>query len=362
MASSLTFFYRRAEPLGQGIGCIIVIGLHPLFSVCVPIAPDVVYRYPMAGDQHAIKSARRYRATEVDNSVVDWELRVLETPEEMREVEELQRLVWPGSDADLVPAHLLVTAAHNGGLVVGAFAEARLVGFVFGFPGLDTTVTPPRLKHCSHMLGVHPDYRDAGIGFALKRAQWQIVRHQGIEWVTWTYDPLLSRNAHLNIAKLGAVCNTYRRNVYGEMRDAMNAGLPSDRFQVDWWVNSRRVEQRMSGELRPPLGLAQYLEAGAALLNPLSSPGSPAPPPPALELIGGLERESGPSTVLVEIPSDFLALKMADPGLALTWRLRTRALFEALFAQDFIVTDFLYEPGLPPRSLYVLSRGICPAL
>ncbi|MCS7222468.1 MAG: GNAT family N-acetyltransferase [Anaerolineae bacterium] len=291
-----------------------------------------------------------------------WELRILETPEEMREVEELQRQVWPGSDADIVPAHLLVTAAHNGGLVVGAFAGARLVGFVFGFPGLDTRVIPPRLKHCSHMLGVHPDYRDAGIGFALKRAQWQIVRHQGIDRVTWTYDPLLSRNAYLNIAKLGAVCDTYLRNVYGKMRDAMNAGLPSDRFQVDWWVHSPRVEQRMSGESRPRLGLAQYLEAGAALLNPSSFPDSPVPPPPTLELIWSQGCESRLSTVLVEIPSDFLALKAADPGLALVWRLRTRALFEALFARGFIVTDFLYESGPPPRSLYVLSLGTCTIL
>jgi predicted GNAT superfamily acetyltransferase len=207
------------------------------------------------------------------------------------------------------------------------------------------------------MLGVHPSYRDAGIGFALKRAQWQLVRHQGIDRVTWTYDPLLSRNAYLNITKLGAVCNTYLRNVYGEMRDAMNAGLPSDRFQVDWWVNSRHVEQRMSGEPCPRLGLAHYLEAGAELLNPPSSSGIPALPPYTLEPRWDPERARRLSMVLVEIPSDFLILKAADPSLALAWRLRSRALFEALFAQGFVVTDFLYEPGPPLRSLYVLSHS-----
>jgi predicted GNAT superfamily acetyltransferase len=83
-----------------------------------------------------------------------------------------------------------------------------------------------RARRFSH-IGIDPDQRDAGIGFALKRAQWQMVRHQGLDHITWTYDPLLSRNAYLNIAKLGAVCNTYRRSEYGDMRDG---NALSDRF------------------------------------------------------------------------------------------------------------------------------------
>ena len=195
----------------------------------------------------------------------DWTVRILETPEEMAAVEELQRQVWPDNETEVVPAHMLIAASHNGGLVLGAyegaprtFAEsgeqeqatgsnaARLIGFVFGFPGIYSTPDGPRLKHASHMLGVHPDYRNKGLGFALKRAQWQMVRRQGVDRITWTYDPLVSVNAYLNIARLGAVCNTYRRNVYGELRDGLNAGLPSDRFQVDWWVNTKRVNRRLS--------------------------------------------------------------------------------------------------------------------
>ncbi|HWQ83894.1 MAG TPA: hypothetical protein VN363_04970, partial [Anaerolineales bacterium] len=183
-----------------------------------------------------------------------WALHILEEPEEMEAVERLQSQVWPGSETDIVPAHLLVTAAHNGGLVIGASINpdgsepggaSELVGFVFGFPGLYTTPDGPRPKHASHMLGVRPDFRNRGVGFTLKRAQWQMVRNQGLDLVTWTFDPLLSRNAHLNITQLGAVCNYYRRNVYGSMRDTVNAGLDSDRFQVNWWVNSKRVQRRL---------------------------------------------------------------------------------------------------------------------
>jgi predicted GNAT superfamily acetyltransferase len=143
-------------------------------------------------------------------------IKILETPEEMTGVEDLQRIVWPGSETDIVPVNMLIAAIHNGGLVIGAFIEKQLIGFVFGFPGLESTPDGPRPKHCSHMLGIHPQHRDSGVGFLLKRAQWQMVRHQGLDHVTWTFDPLLSRNAYLNISKLGAVCNTYRRAEYGD--------------------------------------------------------------------------------------------------------------------------------------------------
>ncbi|HRQ32131.1 MAG TPA: hypothetical protein PLM89_03400, partial [Anaerolineales bacterium] len=159
-------------------------------------------------------------------------IKLIETPEEMIAIETLQREIWPGSETDVVPVHVLMTAVHNGGLVLGAYIDGQLTGFVFGFPGLDATPDGARAKHCSHMLGILPAYRDSNIGFTLKRAQWQMIRYQGLDHATWTYDPLLSRNAHFNIVKLGAVCNVYRRAEYGVMRDGLNAGLPSDRFQM----------------------------------------------------------------------------------------------------------------------------------
>lgn len=293
-----------------------------------------------------------------------WSLKILDTPQDMEAVEELQRLAWPGSETEVVPVHMLITAAQNGGLVIGAYqpvpAEGetqQLIGFVFGFVGLDATPDGPRPKHCSHMLAVHPDFRDLGLGFALKRAQWQMVRHQGLDHITWTYDPLMSRNAHLNITKLGAVCNTYRREVYGEMRDGLNIGMPSDRFEVDWWVNTQRVARRLSRRARLRLDLAHFLAAGAEIINP--SQGNPqgwpvpaSPPPPSLEAKGG-----GEALLLLEIPADFQALKEADRALALDWRLHTRAWLEGLFAQGYLVTDFVFLPGSRPRSFYVLSHG-----
>jgi predicted GNAT superfamily acetyltransferase len=275
-------------------------------------------------------------------------IKLLETPEEMSEVEMLQREVWPGSETDVVPAHVFITAVHNGGFVIGAFVNHKMIGFVFGFPGLETTPDGPRPKHCSHMMGIHPKYRDSGVGFALKRAQWQMVRYQGLDHITWTYDPLLSRNAYLNISKLGAVCNTYRRSEYGEMRDGLNAGLPSDRFQVDWWINTRRVDRRLSKRPRRPLKLDNFSKAE---LHPLYAVhtlmnGWLRPPEHFSPLEGPL--------ALAEIPSDFGILKDADFSLASEWRFFSREVFEAAFASGYIVTDFVFDQG---RSIYVLSHG-----
>lgn len=284
-----------------------------------------------------------------------WSIRPLESFEDMLRVEDLQRAVWPGSERGIVPAHLLLTMAHNGGVVLGAFEGGALTGFVFGFLGTDPSspdrVAMARLKLCSHMLGVHPEREGRGLGFDLKIAQRRAVLQQGIRLITWTYDPLLSRNAHLNIRRLGAVCRTYLRNAYGEMEDELNAGLPSDRFLVDWWVTSNRVNARLESS-RPPLDLAHYLAAGVPHLNPasLGPDNLPRPFPSPLSAEGNL--------LLVEIPSDFASIKSLDPGLALAWREHTRQVFETVFSAGYLVTDFIHLKGERfPRSFYLLSFG-----
>jgi predicted GNAT superfamily acetyltransferase len=279
--------------------------------------------------------------------MTEWTIRLLEKPEEMTAVEALQRLVWHGSETDVIPKEMLLAVAHNGGLAIGAYAGKKLIGVVFGFPGFYETPDGPRLKHHSHILAVHPDWRNKSLGFALKRAQWQMVRHQGLDRITWTYDPLLSRNAHLNITRLGAVCNTYHASEYGEMRDEMNAGLPSDRFQVDWWVNTKRVERRLGRRTRPPLTLDHYLTAEVTLLEAHRDRGAAPHPPEGTPNLNG-------ALLLIEIPSDFPALKDADLALARDWRFYSREVFETAFATGYLVTDFVHDKR---RSFYVLTHG-----
>lgn len=283
-------------------------------------------------------------------------IRPLESHADYLAAENLQRAVWPGSDADLVPRHLLSTAAQNGGLVLGAFDGETLVGFVFGFLGAegDNNGRPAmtRLKHCSHMLGVLPEYRDQHVGYRLKLAQREFVLKQGVRLITWTYDPLESRNAHLNIARLGAVCRTYKRDVYGPMSDALNAGLPSDRFQVDWWITSNRVRERLEGG-RAALNLESFTSTGAPTLNP----GRVSEADGLLHPAEGFQKPDG-AFALVEIPYNFQAIKVYDLRLARAWRYHIREVFELAFSTGYLVTDFFVESQAGRlRSFYALSQG-----
>lgn len=246
-------------------------------------------------------------------------IRAIQTHAEFRAVEQLQRTVWGLPDAELVPTHLLLTAAKNGGLLLGAFDGEAVVGFVFGFPCL---AADGKLKHCSHMAGVLPAYQSQNIGYQLKLAQRAQVLAQGIDLITWTFDPLESRNAYLNFHKLGVVCHTYLRNLYGEMHDELNAGLPSDRFQVEWWIASERVAQRLAGAPTTPAAAQEKVAARGDHL-------------------------------LVEIPCTFQSIKATDMSLAMQWRLQTRRLFEDAFSRGYTVTDLLHEAG---RCHYLLER------
>ncbi|MBN1538126.1 MAG: GNAT family N-acetyltransferase [Anaerolineales bacterium] len=294
----------------------------------------------------------------------------IELVEDMVEIEDIQRRVWVGSETEVVPAHILVAIVKYGGILIGAYIEKEGVeqcaGFVFGFPGFYTTPDGPRPMHCSDMLAVLPEYRNQGLGYRLKRAQWQMVRNQGLDRIIWTYDPLMSRNAHLNINKLGAVCNLYLRNFFGELQDSMNFGLATDRFQVDWWVNTNRVKEKLSRTARKSLSFDHYMAAGVTVVNPArqNSLGFPCPSSDLSYIIdiisndkSDLDEQQFPALLLVEIPSDFLTLKEKDPSLARNWREHTRNIFEALFEKDYLVTDLVYSPGEPSRSYYVLSYG-----
>ena len=280
-------------------------------------------------------------------------IRQLETIEEFRLAEEAQRAIWGVlDDTEVVPLHALLTAQKNAGLVLGAFDGKKMVGFLFGFLGR----TPAgQEKHCSHQMGVISRYRGQGIGEALKRRQREFVLEQGLDLITWTYDPLEGRNAYLNIHKLGAVCRTFIRNLYGESRDALGVGLPTDRFQVDWWIRSPRVEARLSHKApSPPATLDGLLSDGAAIANQVDLDDAGLPATLAWE-------PHRRATVLIEIPADFQEIKQANIKLARDWRLLTRALFEDYFEDGYAVVDFVSEVrDGRRRSFYVLGHQPAP--
>jgi predicted GNAT superfamily acetyltransferase len=248
------------------------------------------------------------------------------------EVVALQNQTWPNFGA--IPYHLLTVFAKHGGVVLLARDGSKSVGCVIGFIGRTPQGQP---KHHSHMAMVLPSHQHQGIGYQLKLAQRERVLAQGIKLMTWTYDPLLARNAYFNLMKLGAVCNTFLRGVYDRPHAEDDPHhLPSDRFLVTWRLASPHVERRLAATA-PPAPLA---EAEAA---PLLNPGGPAE---------ALQPLSQPHHRF-QIPTNFEAHTAQQPALALAWQSQLRHAFEAAFAEGYTVVDFIRGPDF---SEYVLYR------
>ena len=284
------------------------------------------------------------------------EIRAVQGWDELREIEELQRIIWTRDEREVIPSHVFHAMQYNGAALLGAFDGAEMIGFTLAVlatvEGLDhriDQVAAARLKMYSMIAGVLPGFRDADVGYRLKTAQLDFAMRIGVRLITWTYDPLESRNGRFNIGKLGAVCHTYVRDFHGEMT-GINAGLESDRFDVEWWITSNRVKGRTNKE-RSPLSLESLLSGGALLTNESSfnADGLLVPPPNYISHPANL--------ILVEIPADFQGMKQKDFTLAARWREHTRTLFENLFDSGFMVTDFVrhVDGEGQQRSYYLLT-------
>ncbi len=283
----------------------------------------------------------------------DLEIRPLRDWHEMADVVAIQQSVWGENPADLIHQHMLVSIARNGGLVLGAFVKRKMVGCLIGFLGTeaDDESRPAMadLKLFSKRLAVLSEYREQGIGYRLKLAQRDFAMRRGIRLVTWTFDPLMSRSAHMNIRKLGAVVSRYFVDYYGTEPGSLVVAGSSDRLQADWWLTSRRVRERLKGS-REALSLSHYLEGGVRILNPttLSDEGLPMPGEGFIQPPGKLG--------LVEIPADYDRLVEADLPLAISWREHSRLMFNAVLNAGYILTDFVFEPYQGrQRSFYVCS-------
>jgi predicted GNAT superfamily acetyltransferase len=260
------------------------------------------------------------------------EIRSPKNPNEFRDIVTLEQTIWQIESG--VDAETMMAIYKSGGIVLLAYdldADAtKPVGFVLSFLGLTSENT---FKHHSHMAGVLAAYRDKQVGYALKLAQRDLVLKQGITHMTWTCDPLESRNANFNFSKLATLCNTYYPNLYGDMM-GINEGSPSDRFQVDWFLGSERVKERLQG-VKPAL-------PGEGLSTIMSHDNQPSE-----------QWTLDSHKVWLEIPTDFRAMKAKDKELALAWRMFTRDVFTRAFATGYSVTNFVFEQG---RGYYVLEQ------
>jgi chorismate synthase len=175
-------------------------------------------------------------------------IRNIESLTEMREVEQLQRDIWGVEDLEVYPTLAFKPQTEVGAILMGAFAEGRMVGFVFGFPGILDGET---IIH-SDMLGIREEYRSKNLGYLLKLAQREAAIARGVKRITWTFDPLQSRNAHFNFGKLGVIAERYYVDYYGVTSSFLHR-FGTDRLWVTWLLESERVKSRIEGKSLPRL-------------------------------------------------------------------------------------------------------------
>lgn len=258
-------------------------------------------------------------------------VRPIETLQQAQAAAELFDRVW--GEQRVIGTPLLWAMASHGGQVLGAFRGDEIVGAQVGVVGL--VENRPTLH--SHVTGVLPDVQHSGVGFLLKVAQRKWCLERGIERVTWTFDPMVARNAYFNLVKLGAVAIRFHREYYGDMQDAFNRGDRSDRLEVLWDLRSDRVRAAL-GEI-PPTGSARNLMVSSRVMEIDGRPEVSTEP---------LRGDEG--MVSVSVPSDYHQLRQRDPALARTWRDAVGDALEKAFAQGYRAVSFVREAG------YMLER------
>ena len=189
--------------------------------------------------------------------------------------------VWPvmGGGTEVTP-NLMQALVHNGAYLSGAFVEGKIAGAAFAFP----SITDELHLH-SHMTATLPQFRDSGVGTALKMHQYTWARAAGYKSIRWTFDPLVRRNAKVNIVKLGVDVIGYYPNFYGAMPDMLNSGDESDRLMARWDLTDE------------------------------------------LPLVRPLVTKIPDGAMRIAIPEDIVKLRGEDPAKAKEWRMNVRQVF-----------------------------------
>jgi predicted GNAT superfamily acetyltransferase len=281
--------------------------------------------------------------------VAEIKIRTINTLTDLRKCHEIQRTTWGFTDLMVFPYTQLISAAHNGGVLLGAYDGPDLVGFVYGYLGM----SGKKLYLFSQRMGVLPNYQSQGIGMRLKLAQRDQMLRQGIDLIVWTYDPLLGKNATLNIEKLGGFVRHYARDIYGAVNNPLQVGLSTDRFLLEWELMSDRVRERIRSNNPRPFAEDWLKDNVYALANYVSWEGD-LPRPVATDL------ELDDEVVLVQIPPDLNAIKKVDLSLARGWRESTRDIFETYFWRGYVINGFARCTGPQMPNIYRMERVVLP--
>lgn len=270
----------------------------------------------------------------------------IEKLEHFEKCSELEKLIWGSEEPN--PTSLLIALQHNGGLLLGAFDDdENLVGFCLGFTGRKDD----QLYFYSHQTGVLPELQNSDMGYQLKMKQRECAIEMGFNLMKWTFDPLQGLNGNFNLRKLGVICRTYTPSYYGVMKDKLNAGMPTDRFTVEWWLKSKRVVNRQQVKPAYP-NLKKILSRGAEFANEteIFKKGIRKATKSNLNLNSDL--------ILVEIPESIRKVKEISIDLAVEWCENIKPIFLNYFNKEYAASDFISETiEGERRNFYLLLKN-----
>lgn len=247
------------------------------------------------------------------------EVRLLVEPRELRDAQVLFDRVWPAEGGSTqLATNLMRAIVHSGGYASVAYRDGEPTGAAFGWVGRHRVPGGWHTHLHSHMAAVLDDYRDQHIGSALKLHQRAWALSEDIDTIVWTFDPLVRRNARVNLVKLGVDVEGFEPDFYGEMNDGINTGDPTDRLFAWWRLDSERVRAALNGELA--------------------------------EIDVEVLRAEGRDLREVAVPDDIVAIRQSDPDSAREWRLRLRGDLQAAFADDYRII------GVATHGGYVMER------
>ena len=270
----------------------------------------------------------------------DLTIRPFETIEEFQDCVRFQEEIWGTGFSERVAVAILKVSQRLGGIAAGAYDESgELAGFVYGMTGVESG----EVVHWSDMLAVRPELQNAGLGVRLKAYQRDRLLAMGITRMHWTFDPLESKNAHVNLNKLGAVAREYVQDMYGQTDSPLHRGIGTDRFVPTWTLDSERVVQRLvEGQSGPEVGA----DEGAPPAFGVAREGGILVPGEADLTLEG-------SRILVPIPSSVQELKSESLEAAVRWRHATRAVLSCYLDRGYEVRELYRRQH---HSEYLLVR------
>lgn len=255
-------------------------------------------------------------------------IRELETVEDITRAFDLFNEIWGGDEWGAVPINVMKAMAHARNYVAGAWEDDRLVGASVAFAWGDL---PARTLH-SHISGVLEGSQGRGVGYALKLHQRAWAAERGYERITWTFDPLVRRNAWFNLSKLGARIEEYEPDFYGPMNDGINAGDATDRCLAVWDVQAAARPTSLDG-------------ARSAALELLTCAADEVP-------VVSTHRWDGAAALSCQVPRDIIELRRSDPALALRWRRALRDTMGTAIDAGFVATSITCD------GCYILERNV----